>query len=176
LDEPKRGSYYGGDVSAPIFRAVAQRINPLLNRARRPSSTVVADAHQPSVPDVVMLDVEQAQAALQELGLKVRTVGKGEVVIDQSPVSGVLVQRGSLVTLQTERAAVPQGFALVPDVRGFSLRRAMARLRMEKLDVALNGSGRVVEQTPPPGTQIRVGSTVNLRCAPKSVPLAGLYE
>ena len=176
LDEPKKGSYYGGEVSAPIFRGVVQRINPLLNRARKPSSAVMAEAVQPVVPDVLMLKVEEAQTALQELGLRVRKIGKGNIVIEQSPQSGLRTQRGSVVTLQTEPAAVPQGFAQVPDVRGYSLRRAIARLRLQKLDVALSGSGRVVEQVPAPGTQILIGSTVNLRCAPKSTPLAGIYE
>lgn len=58
----------------------------------------------------------------------------------------------------------------VPDLRGLSVREAVARLSALAIRVsAVSGSGQVVEQDPPAGAPIRAGLTCALRCAPRSL-------
>jgi len=64
-------------------------------------------------------------------------------------------------------ATVQAGMTVVPDLHGLSMRRAMNRLATNQLDGQLVGSGVVSAQSPSPGTQVRPGSRVLVRCAPR---------
>ena len=61
------------------------------------------------------------------------------------------------------RAAFRQG---MPDLRGLTLRKALARLDGEKVQIRLAGSGVLVAQRPNPGDALKEGSEVFLRFAP----------
>jgi serine/threonine-protein kinase len=91
------------------------------------------------------------------------TVAK-DAVIDQTPAAGMTVPRNSVVTLRVSKG--PRTVT-VPDVRGAGLDDATARLRALGLEVVVrhvrNGHGSIVlDQDPPPGTVVRVGTTVTL--------------
>ena len=166
LDNPRQGGYTGGTASAPVFRGIAQKIYASAGRfAVRPAVTLAGKA-QFVVPDVTSLKVEAARAMLASDGFETVLEGTGEVVLRQSPAAGVRRARGSKITLVTGggQAALPPGYALVPDVRGLSLRRAMNRLSTQQLDININGSGVVAAQSPAPGEQVKVGTKVTLRC------------
>ncbi len=168
LDSPKKGGYTGGWASAPIFRGIAQKIYATSGRfASRPSATIAGKALF-VVPDVTSLKVEAAKAMLASGGFEAVLEGSGEVVQRQSPAAGARQSRGGVITLSTGGAqvALPPGYALVPDVRGLSIRRAMNRLNTLQLDVDINGSGVVAAQTPAAGEQVKVGTRVVLRCQP----------
>jgi cell division protein FtsI (penicillin-binding protein 3) len=61
-----------------------------------------------------------------------------------------------------------QKFALhrMPDLRGLSMREALARLEREKVRVRLAGSGMLVGQRPHPGAALKEGCEVFLKFAP----------
>ena len=54
----------------------------------------------------------------------------------------------------------------MPDLRGFTMRKALARLDGEKVQIRLAGSGLLVAQRPNPGDALKEGSEVFLRFAP----------
>jgi cell division protein FtsI (penicillin-binding protein 3) len=64
--------------------------------------------------------------------------------------------------------AKEQKFALhrMPDLRGLSMREALARLEREKVRVRLAGSGMLVGQRPHPGAALKEGCEVFLKFAP----------
>jgi beta-lactam-binding protein with PASTA domain len=59
----------------------------------------------------------------------------------------------------------------MPDVRGESIRRALTRLAVLRLDVAIQGSGVVIAQDPQPREQVRAGTRVLIRCEPRNLSL-----
>ncbi len=59
---------------------------------------------------------------------------------------------------RTDHSQYTDGFALVPDVRGMSIRKAKSYLTSAGLRVRFSGSGRVVWQSPVPGTKCLPGS------------------
>ena len=71
------------------------------------------------------------------------------------------------------QAALPPGYALVPDLRGLSVRRAMNRLSTLQLDVDINGSGVVTAQSPAAGNQVKLGTRVSLQCQSPALPGLG---
>ena len=51
---------------------------------------------------------------------------------------------------------------LVPDLAGLSMRDALVTLQGAGLDIRLEGTGRVVQQSPNPGRPIRPGQPVEV--------------
>ncbi|HMI31946.1 MAG TPA: penicillin-binding transpeptidase domain-containing protein [Candidatus Limnocylindrales bacterium] len=172
LDEP-RGAYYGGTVAAPVFRDIIATWATLgRGPIRIPAQTLLTAAPRRSsgvrVPDVRMMAAEQARVVLRSAGMSCAPEGNGARVAVQSPEAGTSVRSGEVVRVVLTTGPPPDtGF---PDVRGLSVREAVARLSALSVHVsAVLGSGQVVEQNPQPGSAIRVGQACALRCAPRSL-------
>lgn len=178
MDNPRAHGYYGGETSGPIFRAIAERIvhsswrfsHPLMTQEPNPEDNDI------SVPDVRTINAGIAQKILEGHGLTVRTFGKGDVVIRQSPDPGKIVQRGDGVTLVLNSMSAPQkdGTIIVPDFRGMSLRRAINLVVIDDFDIHIQGSGIVVHQNPPAGQRVRTGSALEIDCEPRTMTTAVL--
>jgi cell division protein FtsI/penicillin-binding protein 2 len=132
LDSPHGPhGYYGGSVSAPIFKRIADAamtylgVGPNLN----PSPAVIVARHdadgdttataQPAVaervlaatleparnglmPDLRGVSAREALKLLSRIGMTARMTGDG-VVVDQAPEAGAALVRGSVCTLQLGR-------------------------------------------------------------------------
>ena len=61
-----------------------------------------------------------------------------------------------------ERVWTPEGELLTPDLTGLSLRDALATVQGSGLQVAMHGSGRIIQQIPAPGTALRPGDAINV--------------
>jgi hypothetical protein len=172
LDNPKAFGYYGGYTSAPIVKSIAEKIS-----ATSPSIAQASEAHGTggnemlSMPDVRSIELESATNMLEGLDFDVETSGEGAIVLKQSPAPGTKVPRGETVRLATGGIAttVAGGFTVVPDLRGLSLRRALNRLTIARLDVDVNGSGVVTSQSIKAGGQVKVGTRISIGCMAKSV-------
>jgi membrane peptidoglycan carboxypeptidase len=127
IDSPKKGSYYGGAVAAPIFKRIAERlllktgVTPTTNP--EPSVIIRADEPVPSplpsrraallpasvtvggpalMPDVRGLAAREALAVLHGAGLYVRVSGNG-FVQRQTPLPGAAIESGAWGSLELER-------------------------------------------------------------------------
>ena len=178
IDNPQGASYYGGSVSAPVFRAIADRI---INTSGRFTKTPQPKDEQPrngiTVPDVRTLQLNIASRLLESHGLQCQTVGTGDIVVRQVPEPGRHLQKDDVVQIVLNETGtdVSGGFPIVPDVRGMSLRRAINRLVVEDFDIVVLGSGVVVSQVPAAGQKIQAGATIHLTCEPRPVVTAVLY-
>jgi cell division protein FtsI/penicillin-binding protein 2 len=130
VDTPHGGSYFGGDVAAPIFNRIADAalrqlrvtptvasqadivvtpvtVTPLLQPPAAAATPIVlrsADAPGPRMPDVHGLTPREALRALAAAGLVMRATGSG-VVIAQSPQAGDPITAGEVSNLQLGRPA-----------------------------------------------------------------------
>jgi beta-lactam-binding protein with PASTA domain len=129
------------------------------------------------VPDVSNMQTEVAAAILSGQGFEIERVGEGSMVVDQSPVPGTKLLQGGHVKLSTRpgNTETQHGVVIVPDLRGLTVRRAVNRLAMQQLDVLVEGSGIVSAQVPPAGEHVKVGASITIRCAPKSLSMVTLY-
>ena len=177
LDDPRVGGYTGALASAPIFKGIAEKISATSGRFVREPGIPVAGKQARVVPDVSSLRYETAAAMLASQGFDVERTGEGAVVLAQSPPSGTKLSSDRHVKLVTGTPGSPMrnGFAVVPDVRGLTIRRAVNRLSMQHLDVAVEGSGIVSIQDPQAGERVKVGTSVAIRCTPKSLSMVTLY-
>ncbi|MFZ4619837.1 MAG: penicillin-binding transpeptidase domain-containing protein [Bacteroidota bacterium] len=184
IEKPKAGGYYGATASAPIFKAIADRIinnNGLIAKTMIAEQSVQTVSQQTdatvSIPDVAEKELNSAIAELKSAGLAAKVIGTGEEVVRQYPPAGKKVERGSIVQLmmnETEQS-VASGTAQVPDVRGMSVRRAVNKLAAEQYAVTIVGSGIVTGQFPSPGTSMKPGTKVTIMCEPKAISTAQLY-
>ena len=179
IDNPRGGNYYGGSTSAPIFRAIAERIINTTGRfTKTPQPKDQAQLKNGiSVPDVRTLQVSIASRLLESHGLKSQTVGTGDVVVRQVPEPGKRLEKDDVVQLVLNETGADQqnGIVAVPDVRGMSLRRAINRLVVDDFDIQLRGSGVVVNQAPAAGQKTQAGATIHLVCEPRPIVSAVLY-
>jgi len=178
LDNPRVGGYTGGLASAPIFKAIAEKIVTTSGMFARKPEIRFAGNKPLAVPDVMNLGVDVALTILESHGYQVETRGKGKVVLSQSPAPGANPGRRTVVHLATDQAleSLPPGYTAVPDVRGFTIRRAINRLNLARLDVRVSGSGVVTEQIPRGGQRLRAGSLVTLQASPQSLSMVALDD
>ena len=126
-----------------------------------------------SVPNLGGLAGPTARSRLAQLGL---VMGKGDVrfsatvekgtVLDQTPAAGMLVPRGTVITVAL--SAGSDRFAM-PDVTGLQVTSALATLRgkglatrVENVDSRL-ASGTVIATMPSPGTEVSTSDIVTVR-------------
>lgn len=169
IDNP-RGHYYGGDVAAPCFRRILERIIKLEslnsfmtiaeNKVEKKSTT------QPViVPNVCYREITVADQILDHLALLKKQVGEGNIVIDQVPKPGAITQPGATILLKLGQAVADSGASLkMPGVKGLPVRDALMRLAASGLEAEVTGSGKVVLQTPAPGLKLKRGQKCQLVC------------
>lgn len=128
LDEPKPGYHWGGTGAAPVFRELVKRII---------NSDDSILAHRPT-----------------------EERGGHEFFAAADPISNkAAINPVALLTVGTiPEPEVENGMAYVPDVRGKSLRRAVADLKNAGLTPKVQGSGTVVWQSPAPGKMVKLHS------------------
>jgi serine/threonine-protein kinase len=133
--------------------------------------TVSAGEATVKVPSVVTDDLTTAEAVLSSNGLnyKVKFVtsnGQQNFVLSQNPVAGASVRRGATVTLSIPK---PTNQVPVPNLTGLTAQQAAAQLAPSlsvgsQTQACSNSfpSGQVSGSSPPAGTSVGRGSSVNL--------------
>lgn len=111
---PKKGKYYGGSISAPVFREISDKLysHHLDILIPLPKDTISASSAymhynlpkniaKGTMPNVTGLGLKDAIYLLEELGLNVLVNGKGTVVRQSIP-AGYLITRGTPVVLDLQ--------------------------------------------------------------------------
>lgn len=168
LDSPQ-GIQFGSVQAAPAFKDVMNASLRYLQvpMSYLPSGTTLND-DLTVVPPVINLTLPEAQQALAAAGLAGETSGQGQVVLDQVPVNGVKLKKGSRVLLSLDASGVvPAGDRTVPDLKGESLRDAAEELADINLILVPEGgpfaTGTAVSQDTLPGTKVSPGSKVTVK-------------
>lgn len=144
LDEPQ-GSYHGGDVAAPVFQEIAERILPELSvtpdQELKPGPGLIAQASRPSPQQV---KEEQMQTERREATLpKVARNFSGQT-------------REVVFAPATNRAA------LMPDLRGQSVRDVARICTQLGLRLEARGEGHATRQIPAAGSEVDPGQVVRV--------------
>ena len=192
LNNPKSGEFYGGKVAAPIFRRIAQKIvnfagegntdfsrfsNVSFNPSQTDNKPVEVDSKF-VVPNVMNLKLETAAGILEESGLKFEIINESNaaqssgvvIVTSQQPEANTSLDAvsGLIVKLIVKNTEVNDDRLLeVPDVRGLSIRKGMNKIHAGGFEVAIDGSGKIIDQTPAPGTRQLPGSKILIYCGDK---------
>ncbi|MFO7310718.1 MAG: penicillin-binding transpeptidase domain-containing protein [Bacillota bacterium] len=160
---------YGGVHAAPVWRAIAEQALPYLGVQPRAEGQGPdpSDPARVRVPNVQNLPVTEAEAILRAAGLRPVLEGLGTYVLDQTPVPGALVERGTQVLL--EFWEVPehwQGETTVPSVLGYSPQEVAERLAAAGLVLEMHGNGVAQLQVPAAGERALRGTRVRVEFGP----------
>ncbi|MFJ1972639.1 Stk1 family PASTA domain-containing Ser/Thr kinase [Streptomyces sp. NPDC087903] len=136
---------------------------------------VSTGAPKVTVPSVIGLDLDEATSQLEgdDYQFKIKTVAREstddpDTVLDQDPIKGKEVEKGSTITLTIAKAAEK---ATVPDVIGQSCDDAKAQMTDNDLAGTCtevetddqNQVGKVIATSPQAGTQADKNSTVTIQ-------------
>lgn len=152
IDSPNGLGAYGGDVSAPVFKEIADKIYAL-DMELNPGSqkTLIATVKEDrGLPYFEAGKAEEFQQIFEELGLKTEAINPEEWVKTVGSDGKVRLQVND-----TDKA-------IVPDVSGLALRDALFILENKGLQVNYSGKGRVKAQSLAPGTKLSPNATINL--------------
>jgi len=169
LDEP-RTQIYGGDVAAPVFKAIGKRILGLDPQLQyQVHGTPTKGSYVAVVPKLSGLKRDEAQQLLHAQGLGVQFDGEGDRVAGQQPAAGQSLSAGDIIRLTlTQKLPVPTATQAktdsitVPPVVGWSMRRAYYSLVEAGYKVQLSGQGQVQSQEPQAGSRMAKGAIIRL--------------
>ena len=171
LDSP-RGLHQGGQVSAPVFKRVAEQVlayygvphdvEPKNNPARHLSQARAAEGDtEDSQPHAspVMLDLEgTTPTASAPIPAASSPVASGSAALPlRAPPTAQIDARGGTVVLDVG------GASTVPSLLGLSMREAIASAHKAGFELQVVGSGTAREQQPPPGAYLPPGSKIAVR-------------
>ncbi len=158
VDNPASGSHFGSTTAAPYASRILEETLQYLNIA--PDKT--EEEGTVEVPDVRLLEADNAVDSLMMRGLKAIVEGYGEAVYSQSPAAGELVNAGSSVIIQLNNyREMADSMVIVPDVAGMTPSEAAMALREVNLKLVIQGTGyRATKQYPAASTFAQEGDEV----------------
>ncbi len=149
IDEPQGADQYGGDVSAPVFKQIAEK---LFSMDLDIQSTEVPKREAPlyltNLPSKQVGFVDDYMKVCQALGISVESQTSSEIVSPQPRRYAVEWQERNLASNQ------------VPNVKGLTLRDALYVLENRGLKVFFKGQGRVKTQSLMPGAPLKKGEKI----------------
>ncbi len=175
VDNPRK-AYFGGEVAAPTFKRILQRIFRVIELEKQIMDRpylVQQDSNSKSiyVPNLLNKRVSVAEEIVEKLKLKLVLENQGDLIITQDPPAGTQVDPGAQITVRTRDFSLDNNgqhseYTTVPAVVGLSMREALSRLSERGLRVEIKGTGRVIAQIPEAGRRIRIGARCIIQCAP----------
>lgn len=165
LDSPKNG-YYGGEVAAPVFKRVGDRIWKI-KQAIQQQKTLVKEndnskTEENSFPDLTGKSRISAIEIAKSFGSKIEIVGTGDVV--QKQIYDQFKNKVTIILNKESNTGNNKAGIYVPSVVGLSLREASTKLKVSGIRFSVEGTGYVVNQSIPPGEYSNSNIIVKLKC------------
>lgn len=192
LNNPKSGEYYGGKVAAPIFQKIANRIINFSgttnisvqefvyvnNSTDMQNPETLGETAEPKIlmPNLINLRLEDAKEILIESKLNFEVVddtldiknpNTAKFIESQYPIQNerISLSDNSKIKLVVKSRQIPEDRLVeVPNVKDLSLRKAINALLSEGFNADINGSGKIIEQSPAAGTKQLPKSKIILYC------------
>lgn len=143
IDNPRGYQIYGNDVSAPVFKEIADKIYALEIEMQEPAAIVDAPAVEGIFPVVRSGNKKELSMICNELGISNHDQAETEEWVHTDIVGNSIMWTPNRVN-----------YKLVPDVRGMTLRDALYVLENAGLEVIIEGTGRVEKQSIYPGSRL----------------------
>ncbi|MEP2024545.1 MAG: penicillin-binding protein [Reichenbachiella sp.] len=148
IDNPKKYRIYGSDVSAPVFKEIADKIYALDVELNDPfEGQEVVEGIFPVI----------RAGEHEDLSLICNTIGISNHLTEESDWVKARINNNSI-----DWSKLDTKESVVPDVRGMTLRDALYLLENKKLKVTYSGSGRVTQQSVVPGSNTNNANQINL--------------
>ncbi|MGY6522577.1 MAG: penicillin-binding protein [Mongoliitalea sp.] len=151
IDSPVGFNAYGGDISAPVFKEIADMIFSQDIELNQKTPSKVFRASNTSFPAVKTGKVDELQMICNKFGISNHFQGNAEAWVRSVP---------QMKSIQWQTRPNPE--KLVPDVSGMTLRDALYVLENKGLRVMYQGKGKVKDQSIPAGAPVQQNNIINL--------------
>lgn len=153
IDSPKGYAAYGGDVSAPVFKEIADKIYAQdlgLNQKKNDKTYLASNSG--TFPMIQAGKMDELQMICNKFGISNHLSGETEEEwVKSNPVNKAIIWKANKTDSPT-----------VPDVTGMSLRDALYVLENKGIRVVYQGKGRVRGQSINPGSPVNNAYVINL--------------
>ncbi len=146
ISRPSKGRIYGSQVALPVFKEIASKIYANAVHARVPYSDTTA------LPNVLGGKYSDVKKVCKKLNLDYDVDARNQELVVLKSGEGELV--GKRIDFQKN---------VMPDVKGLGLSKCLFLFENKGYKVRQRGIGKVVEQSPLPGTVLTPGRTIYLR-------------
>ncbi|MCL1819899.1 MAG: penicillin-binding transpeptidase domain-containing protein [Oscillospiraceae bacterium] len=164
----------GGNMGAPLAGRIMADILPYIGVKPQYSADDLA-GRELQTPTFKGLSLDDAIDAAKNEGLKYRTEGEGDTVIDQLPIAGVIIPATAEIVLYTD-SDKPETMVTIPNVIGKSPEQANKLITDAGLYLRVSGATGVYSSTivaavqdPPAGTDVNLGWVVNIEFRDTSI-------
>jgi cell division protein FtsI/penicillin-binding protein 2 len=165
LDSPQNG-YYGGEVAAPIFKRIGDRIwktkHSIVNQNAIVKETKTVEKNSRQVPDLVGKSKVSAIEIAKTFCSKIELKGNGEIVREQ--IYDPFKHKITLIFDKGTNSTQTESKVKVPSVVGRSLRDASTILKSSGIKFVVEGKGYVKNQSIKEGDFIDQKTTLKLIC------------
>nr|WP_262917624.1 penicillin-binding protein [Cognataquiflexum rubidum] len=153
IDSPKGFAAYGGDVSAPVFKEIADKIFAQdLELNEKENDKTYLTSNSGTFPLIQAGKMDELQMICNKFGISNHVSGETEEEwVKSTPVNKAVIWKANKVDSPT-----------VPDVMGMSLRDALYVLENKGIRVVYQGKGRVRNQSINPGSPVNNAYVINL--------------
>jgi stage V sporulation protein D (sporulation-specific penicillin-binding protein) len=164
-DEPHGSSYYGSQVSGPVFLKTMTEVLPYLGVEPVYTAEEMAKLDA-QTPNVTGMTIPEAKNKIFKTGLTSQFYGSGEKVVAQVPEPGKSIPKGGQVVLFTDQQSEKKTVA-VPDLVGLTLVQANERASTAGINISVTGAALSETanaisklQDIPAGTKVPPGTVV----------------
>lgn len=146
--QPHAAVHFGGQLAAPVFKEVANKLYALYVQKKRVAPVQVT---KDSLTRTYAGYTKDVQKVMQDLSMRYK---------DSAAKNAWTVVNASYTQPVIKSAVIPKN--IVPDVRNMTLRDALYLLENRDMRVVVKGKGKVIMQDVVPGTKITKNLTINL--------------
>lgn len=166
LYDPNGVSFQGGQTAGPVASQILSEVLPYLGITSGQKESGEGVSNLIYLSNLKGKTVAESKQLLQQLGFNVKLnteVDENTITVaDQTPKSGVALEKGSIIYLYTQENE-PKNLVMVPNIKGMSVSDAKRLLRQSNLNIEVEGTeGVVVSQAPTFDTQIEEGSVIKV--------------
>lgn len=151
ISRPTKGRYYGAAVALPVFKEIARNIYAKGVLRPLPERDTIA------LPMVVSGFGKSVKSTCKEFDLPFDYDARNTQLVTLHPETDKLT--GGVINIEDSK---------MPDVRGLGISHCLHLFENQGYKVSFRGVGKVVEQSPLPGTKLTEGRTVYLRLGTRS--------
>jgi membrane peptidoglycan carboxypeptidase len=186
IDAPKSGEYYGGLVAAPIFKKISERVIaitgltdivqpdvPLIETDIKTINNTTFDGKNKFEINLKGIEISDAIRLLKENNINCEIAGpkQNSIVVDQEIIysDDITKNKIKLVTKSSNEQGNIQlkhdSPLIMPEVKGMSIRKCVKILSSLGIEYKINGSGRVIQQSPEAGAKLSQNKQVEIKCS-----------
>jgi len=170
VNEP-HPAYYGGDVAAPVFKAINEAAISYMHIAPSEKQNIepAENTEIVEIPDFSMKKYNDVKTFLSRKKINYKAFGFGHFVIGQEPQAKAKISGGeTLYILLGDMDKNNNLKVYMPDLRGCTVRMACEILEKMGVKIKCVGSGIAVGQDPKAGVAVEKGKSCTVSFDTKS--------